>query len=107
MVFGSLPTHIGDMVSGHHARSATRIGFASALIALGMAVCAVPSAMAASNLPASNLGVGTRLKGAPTTVSPPRREILPQPFRPNCRWVSVRQSDPNLGWTTRRIMVCN
>lgn len=76
-------------------------------LALAVVILATSPVMAASSLAASDLGVGTRLKGAPSTVSPPRREILPQPFRPNCRWVTVRQSDPNLGWTTRRIMVCN
>ena len=55
---------------------------------------------------ASNLDVGSRLKGAPSTVSPPPNELLPQPFRPNCRWQTVRVSDPNLGWVTRRVMVC-
>ena len=32
--------------------------------------------------------------------------MLPQIFRPDCRWRTIRQYDPNLGWVTRRVMVC-
>jgi hypothetical protein len=54
----------------------------------------------------SGLDVGARLKGAPTTVVPPEKE-LPPVFRPNCRWQYVRQYDANLGWHTRRVMTCD
>ncbi|MEC9344027.1 MAG: hypothetical protein VYD64_09295 [Pseudomonadota bacterium] len=67
------------------------------------AACLVPAGPAGAQ---SGLGVGTRLKGAPSTVSPPEREIAPI-YRPNCRWRYVRQSDPDLGWTTRRVRVCD
>lgn len=66
----------------------------------------LPAILPAKALAGSDLGVGTRLKGAPSTVSPPPREILPQIFRPDCRWRTIRQYDPNLGWVTRRVMVC-
>lgn len=82
---------------------------------LSLAICAAIVAMmfmatgaAADGLAPvlPRLGVGSRLKGAPSTVEPFRPDPAPI-YRPNCRWRVERHSDPNEGWTTRRVRVCD
>ena len=71
--------------------------------------CQLPETSAAADGSTSGSGqsgITSRLKGAPSTVAPYKPDPSPI-YRPNCHYIYERHSDPNEGWTTRRVQVCD